>query len=234
MRTWIATTALLAGCRGGFDADILDGLVAHYAMDDDPNGGRITDDFGSHHGHCDPATCPTATAGHIGGGYHFDGTDVVRISHAADLDLPAAFTISLWIALADPAVKQSIFAKPYGTDITNSWLILAQNGTPCFNTTSGTVIQSQCDTALFAPGWIHVVVLYDRSATAITKALYVAGEKRQVNTITTEVVFDDHDILIGADENATNLEFYMTGELDDIRVYDRALAEPEITDLASR
>ena len=90
-------------------------------------------------------------------------------------------------------------------------------------------------TGVLTTNWSHVAVIHD----GIQPTLYINGEA-VAQTFFTDIDrtfwFNDLTGLDNADiatldyYNNANLQFF-NGELDDIRIYDRALTEPEIQSL---
>jgi len=76
--------------------------------------------------------------------------------------------------------------------------------------------------------WYHVAVTYDYSSTANDPVLYIDGVSVNVNETEKPAgsrASDTADIWIG---NHQHFNQYLDGILDDVRIYSRALTEPEI------
>jgi arabinan endo-1,5-alpha-L-arabinosidase len=215
----------------------ISGLIARYSMDDDPSDGVITDASESGlHGACVPGlTCPEPVTGHLGEALRFDGTSnhVVRIVSPSLYTDGQEFTISAWLYLEDPAFDQVALARPVNAGSRDSWGFVAwQNGPTCFETTiADDVAEDSCAGVAFPDGsWIHVAGV----TSATSKDLWISGVRVGQNTGVSGVDFDDHDIVIGMDENGGSPAYRWHGKVDEVQLYDRALTTEEIAMLAAQ
>jgi len=76
--------------------------------------------------------------------------------------------------------------------------------------------------------WHHVALWWDGS----TKATYFDGH-RIASTPNIKIAFDASDITLGSDiDSGTTLVAPLQGQLDDVRIYNRALRDDELLALA--
>jgi hypothetical protein len=220
------------------DADErLPGLLAWYRMDDDPSDGTIDDGGGaSHVARCiNGVSCPVWVAGHRGMALQFDGSTSARITYGAWLATPTAYSIAAWIYIDDSSYNQVAFAKPYGANSQDSWDIVTwspASGTgTCMETQDGAgAEQWVCGPTLPAGQWFHVAGRWDGS----TKALFINGVKAGEVTNAPASLLDNHDVVLGIDENNGSAAYQFHGKLDELEIYDRALTDTEIAGLAAK
>ena len=231
---------LIAGCgRLGFagqpdapdDAADPSGLVARYAMDDDPATGVV---------HAEPATfdapcapCPTAAPGRLGGGYAFDGATRVVLPSTTLVGL-APFTVAVWALPAAGNGLSSLVGKPLDTTTYRNVLSVTFNGgdnSLAFETTIAGLTDAfpvnPTDAVLVPGAWHHIAASWDGAE----RRLYLDGALVGAGVGT----FADSDlaVAIGADLDQGSPAIFFHGTLDEIRFYDRALALAEITALAN-
>lgn len=217
-----------------FDANLPVGLVAWYPLDE-VSGTRFHDVIGAHDGGCTFGSCPTPTQGHHGGAMHFDGvTNCIDIADAGQLELPA-FTIAVW-------AKQEIVAGGNGmtqfakrVDVMamalDSWQLedLSAN-TVQFTTNHGATTNEYAYSPvpkIILGTWQHLAGTWDGAMTRV----YADGVLAASQSHPAPIAYDAHPGLIGCDDNAGIAENYQ-GTLDDLQIYNRALADTEIAQLA--
>lgn len=232
--------------RGGApaDGDLGDGapgdgapgdasLVLWLPFDDDPRDG--IDDLAapSRPAAC-ATTCPLQVPGVRGGAYRFDGTQVVAAPDDAGLRARTG-TLALWLRpaqLPGPSDYVIIAGKPHGPALANSYEIYF------FGMQQQVLIQAGGDahgngsyaSAAWTGGtgeWAHVAATWGADL-----VLYVDGAEvnRQPGFVP---AYDDHGFYAGADFNNGVFELAFAGDLDDVRLYDRALPAEEIAALAA-
>lgn len=251
MRAWALAWIAAAGCgRIGFDEVapapapdgplVPDGLVAWYPMDALAEGTArpVPDATGrGHDGACDvtgqvPPLCPTVAAGRAGPAYHFDGKALIVVDSAPDLLTPAGFTVAAWLRLDDqpPAARACAATKGLGTGTFNSWAMCVEASRQLFfYTVTGTASDSLRSAALVSLGaWHHVAIRWDGT----TKQAFLDGA--EVARSTAAIDFDDATVRIGGDLDGGSDVAPFPGDLDDLRIYGRAIADAELAELASR
>ena len=188
------------------------GLVAHWPLDGaaaDVLGGLNSINYGAA-----PAT------GQVASSLNFDGNDFVELVNADDL--PAASrTLSIWAKHGDDFDGNETLLA-YGSGNTAMRITMEPNpygyGKPAIRV--GSTQRLVAANLLDADRWYHIVVTYDGTE----GALYVDGQALRRGTVDWPV--DPQQGYIGrwgAD--------YWRGELDDARIYDRALSAGEVAEL---
>jgi hypothetical protein len=191
--------------------------------------------------------------GAVGGAYHFDGNDVIT---CADNNLGGdaagtwtQLTIEFWIKVDGWLTGTRIVAKKVGTSSSGSYMVGFQttpdltisNGNQLFfSVTTNIGTADSWDDAnpsthvnnFLTPGnWYHIVCTYKSGPGLV---VYINGTQT-VNlpwngTITTETEFvpGDEPLFIGSDgSGAANR--YLTGTLDELTIYNRALSSQQVT-----
>lgn len=219
------------------DAGLPPGLVAWYPLDDAPGATTFRDVIGGHDGGCTFGTCPTSAPGHHGTAMHFDGAmTCIDIADAGQLDLPA-FTITIWgnQEVAASSVGMTQYAKR--VDVAgmarDSWQLEdGSAGELQFTTNHGATSNEYA----YAPSppptivlgtWQHFAGTWDGTTTRI----YANGVQVAFGNHTAPIAYDTHPGLIGCDDNVGVSETYQ-GTLDDMQIYNRALTDTEIAQLA--
>jgi hypothetical protein len=245
-----AACIVACGCgRFGFGPDSdanLDGVVdtspdsfqlpneiAHYSMDDDPADGVLDDSIAGHAAHCvATVSCPTSVPGHRGNAVAFNGTSqFARVTYGAWLATASAYTYAAWIYL-DGSFDQVAFARPYSTGSDDSVGFVAwSNGTgTCMESVGSAVTnESVCGPTLPVGMWFHVAGRW----TGTKKALFVNGTKVDELASATSIM-DSSDLLIGSDENGGSAAYFWHGKVDELEIFDRALTDVEIQQLAAQ
>ncbi len=221
------------------DGGAATGLVAWYRFDEaDATAGVLDSSGNEFHGTCE-TTCPAPTEGVVGSALSFDGRgDTIVVPYDDRFATTSAFTLALWALWRsiDRDNLRMMIGKPYSEDSLNSWEIYFRDWER-----DGTVELhfAQADRSprdrvsvplsFGANEWVHIAGTWDGT----TAALWVNGE-RVGTRVDEEVRFDQRPIFLGSDNNGSRSTSFFNGDLDDVRIYDRALDEAEIDALASR
>lgn len=212
-------------------AIVTDGLVAWYPMDALVNQ-SVSDAAGHHDGRCGADACPALIApGRVGGGaYMFDGqNDLLRVTSTADLETASGFTVTAWVNRAANSPDACIVNKSFGSNGANSWqACINAAGQLAFFSTGANGDDSQTSGNIDTGRWHHIALWWDGS----TKATYLDGH-RIAATPSVAIAFDTSDITIGSDVDPTGLTAPLQGQLDDTRIYNRALRDDELVALQS-
>jgi hypothetical protein len=210
------------------------GLVAYY-----PFTGNAADSSGNGlNGTIDGASQTTDRFGKTNSAYSFDGNDKISTSSSSTLNLVGDFSISNWILLNQEGLSWFINKSPGGgpgikwvTEIVskNSKYTQPEGATIGFQVGTPTNYNFRAAADVQLNKWIHYSVV--RAGNTIT--LYFNGVKVLENTTT--VIFQNNTSVLhfGSDEAGKATENSLRGKLDDIRIYNRALTQQEITYLAT-
>jgi hypothetical protein len=225
----LACLVLVMSIAGNASAD----LVAHWRLDE--TSGTTAADSSGNGLNGTVEGDPQWVAGVIGGALEFDGDDYVDLGAPAVLDFGTEdFTITAWIKMT-ATTRGSIFAIG-GDDGGGIRYTLAMgegndNKLTLTMDDDSSKNQSMGDTVINDGVWHHVVGMIKGDVALV----YVDGVLD--GTIDLPAGYDlsgvlQHNAYIGAiTSNASNTlhaEKFMIGLIDDVRIYDTALTEPEI------
>ncbi len=221
----IALACLFAGANGAL-ADLNDGLVGYWSLDED--GGSTAYDYSGHgnHGIIDGAIW---AVGISGSALEFDGVDDhVQVPNNPSLN-PGSVSVALWF---NGHVKSETYSYAY---LVSKW---KWNGVPDGSGYRIKVHDSGVAVWMIGLGdgtwygtympyqehiWQHTVGTYESSAG--TMKVYLDGELQATRCIpVTPVPFTSTDLLMDS--------FHaFDGIMDEVRIYDRALSPDEVLDL---
>lgn len=239
----IVGAGLSLGCTAGpidvatlSSGGLTSGLVGHWKFDE--NGGVVANDT-SGNGRTGTIAGPSWAwiPGRFGSALHFSGNDQVTVANFPQAT--GSYSVSAWIYIASYEVAgASSIANVLNTEIPGGgWALFAvlypaANAGYSFRYWVGP--PQEYDVSPPAPcnclaldTWIHLGAVLD--ATSSTLSLYVNGTLEAAATATAAI-----------SPGATTLDmaraqapgYMMTGALDDLAVYDRALVPEEMAQLA--
>jgi len=216
--------------------NLSDGLVAHYKFDGDANDSSGNGNHGTEYGGV------TYVDGVIGKAGSFDGVDdYIGIPHDNTLNLSYDITISSWVNLSELTglSDNNIIINKDGYNISyelaiqdsptnyssipkyNLSFYLGDNGTPQDNggwTDGGyNFVKNQ---------WTLITITYDRSQVKT----FVNGKIIKNYNTNSSMNTNSGDVRIGARGDNEAVSFF-NGQIDDLRIYNRALNEAEIQEL---
>ncbi len=205
------------------------GLVAYY-----PFSGNANDSSGnSHHGTPTNVTSSSDRFDNPNSSYFFMGSaSYVRVDHDTVFNLNGsnALTISCWVKASMPVPSGGgIWCKATPSGPSNYCIVS--------NTANGDIFQLQINhysingsysTPFYAGStgvWHHIVVIYDSLVYKIYRdnLFVVQGAFNTIPVVNTSPLYF-------GDDSDGNHE-YFKGNLDDIRIYNRAISESEIQEL---
>ncbi len=203
-------------------ADLRTGLVGYWSMDQE-SGNQVRDQSDSgHDGQL--VGGPIWSEGHSGNALLFDGRQShVSVEPAAGLNKLNQLTLSGWVKLAPASCPCSIFDKSeseydgFGMSVDASGRVRV--------TLNDTFLTSN---RLVADGrWRHLVAVYDGQ----DLKLFVDGTEDRWDWMNAGGLETLSPLKIGAPRSGR--KGYLTGSLDELRIYDRPLSDEEIEQLAS-
>jgi glucose/arabinose dehydrogenase len=216
------TTDFTIGFSVASGADV--GLVAAYGFNEGA-GGTVADSSGNGlTGTISGATW--TTAGRSGNALVFDGVnDWVTVADHASLDLTTGMTLAAWV-----------FPTAHGNGVWRNVIIKERTGGEAYNLYSNVDlnvpqvwIDPNANTWLDARGtsqlplnaWTHLAATFNGS----TLILYVNGVQVGSRAVSGAILTSTGALRIGG--NSVWGEFFQ-GRIDEIRIYNRALTQPEI------
>jgi hypothetical protein len=198
------------------------GLVAAYNFDEG-SGSSVTDRSGSGNtGSIAGATW--STAGKNGGALSFNGTNaLVTIPSAPSLDLTGSLTLEAWI---DPSASGGAWRTVVFKERPGGMLYSLYANTDA-NSPVGQVFLNSAEQNAGGPTvplntWTHLAATYDGSALR----LYVNGTLAGTLNVSGTLTKSTDPLRIGGN---TIWGEYFRGLIDDVRVYNRALSQSEIS-----
>ena len=195
------------------------GLVAAYSFDAG-SGSTLADESGS--GNSGTISGATWTSnGKFGGALSFDGTnDWVEIADASSLDLTTGMTLEAWVKpSAAPSGWSTVLSKERNR---LAYGLFAGEDT---GRSAGQVVIANEHTALgdeLPPGvWSHLATTYDGA----TLRLYVNGVLSGSTPVSGSIRTSSGQLRIGGNSRGGR---WFAGQIDEVRVYDRALSSAEL------
>jgi hypothetical protein len=217
---------------------IVSGLLAHWTMDAASIvGNQLIDSSGNQNdGTLYRFSPPITVLGRFGEALSYGASQGAHVDITTiALDLAAGHTnsFSFWFYRNAGAVDDAILLlpSPYGSRY-DLWLTGSAGQFLCFNTGNKECLGIE-DNNLIGR-WVHVVALFGNGPTA-SSTLYVDGVLRAPRCLV-DYGFAPCDVsgtaglpvILGGD-----IDYYFYGELDDVRVFNRALTASEVTALYS-
>lgn len=207
--------------------DLTEGLVAHYTFDGNANDDSGNGNDGVIHG----VTSTTDRYGNADSAYHFNGTSAyIEVADSDSLrEVGQTVTLSAWINIDDwDNGWASIMCKgiadgnrQYGIQISNTgyWLVNKYNESKANDLT--------VDQSPKIGSWCHVAMTY----TPEFVSAYLNGELIGTMTPLGSLVENSEPLYIGVD--LPGGDEYLVGDMDEVRIYNRALSAAEVRALSS-
>ena len=177
---------------------------------------------------------PTWVAGKYGQGLGFNGSNqYVLVPDENSLDITSAITLAAWVKPGKTGT-QNIIKKAIGTGAPGGYELSLSNGGIVFiRLNGGTTTTTRLDSSITYPTngttWMHIAATTNGTFIKV----YINGTLDTSKTVTPFIINTNAtNIGIGAEPAATPINFFQ-GVIDDARIYNRALTDPEIAALAS-
>ena len=170
----------------------------------------------------------TYATGKVGTAFHFDGTGHLSVTDNIQLDIPQAITLEAWAnfsSLSNP--YNTILAKESSVATRNYLISVTQNGAIHLsygNASAANVNVTTVDGVISTGQWYHIVGVID--TVSGTMGVYVNGTLVQSGATSGAMITSTSDLRIGGATNGTTSR--MTGLLDEVAIYNRALSTTEI------
>lgn len=198
---------------------VASGLVAHYALDEEPPQAAKTG-------------AVSTVGGMLGNAAKFEGDGCISVTDSVAFDSTDAFSFGAWM---QPASAGCIISKMDDANDMRGFDVTLRKGKAIVNLVhrwNSDAIQVATVASLPMRQWQHLMVTYDGSSTAAGVKIFVDGQLQAVN--------DGHDSLTGTIRTSQPLRIgrrqasaSLEGLVDDVRLYDRQLTDDEVYHLAS-
>jgi hypothetical protein len=212
--------ALLTCLASPLRADAAPGLVAAYGFSEGGGGSTADASGNGHTGILAGATW--TTQGRFGNALAFSGNNqTVVVADSNALDLTSGMTLSAWVyPTASNGVREVVIKEGAGVDIYN---LYARNwrGQPEANVYVAGGNRTAEASVLPVNTWTHLAATYDGTAVK----LYVNGVQAASAAQSGAIAVSNGMLRIGG--NSLWGEYFQ-GTIDEVRIYNRALAPAEI------
>jgi hypothetical protein len=236
----IATGLLAAaGCSPGplevatlSSGTLTNGLVAYWPLDE--GNGTLADDE-SGNGHNGIIAGPMWVPGQFGSALQFSGPDY--LSAGGFPAATASYSVSAWVFI-EPYATAAPIANIVSTDSPGGgWALYATFGPGNegyefhFFSPGGPqgYASASCNTCFVPASWVHLAAVVDGEASTLT--LYVNGVAVKMTATTSAILPGSSTLYVGRSAEL-NPTFPLTGEVDEIAIYSRALVGQEVARLA--
>ncbi len=207
------------------DSVLLKGLVAHYGFNGNANDSSLYKNNATVTG----ATLVSDRFGIPNSAYEFNGTsNYITVPGKTTNDLTSNYTISLWLYAPTGLKGGQVLGKWGIGGVKNAAYILTVSSTGILNVTNNDGISNyglSASRAISLDKWHHIVVRYSGDTLSL---------------FSDNTLLDFKKGIMKAQSSKYNLDIgwesfgryqYFKGKLDDIRLYERALSESEISTL---
>lgn len=148
------------------------------------------------------------------------------VPYNALVNLTTAFTLAGTIRRSGSGPAQIMLGRPRTGNTTEWWSVGYRNGKPQFilSTNVGQPTTLTANNAVNTNVWQHLAATWD----GVTMRLYVDGVQVITAAKGGTLTADTTPISVGAVGTGTTADSYLSGNIEDIRIYNRAMTANEI------
>lgn len=226
----MSTTGDGTGSSDGGMVPLDPDLVAWYACER-PTKAGVVDSTG--HGHDAKCTaCPVGEPGIKGNACTFSGAERLEIDPNDEIAVDL-FTVAAWVRTDGPAADEhyTVVGKPVGDSFRNTWELIFSGFNGALSFCWGSDIGAACASVEAKYGeWMHLAGTFD----GMTGRLYIDGVlvDESSEPLPDGIGYDGHPMIIGGDIDSDMEDHNLVGQIDDVRLYGRALTDEEVGALA--
>jgi Concanavalin A-like lectin/glucanases superfamily len=196
------------------------GLVAAYGFEE--SSGPTTADA-SGNGHVGTLSGATrSTLGKNGSALSFDGNDLVTVADAPGLDLTTGMTLEAWVLPASGGGWRTVIMKERPGDLAYALYSSSTGSRPSGWLTTPSEHSVSGPGSITTGAWTHLALTYDGAALK----LFVNGAQTASQPASGAITTSTQPLRFGGNSIWNNE--WLSGRLDDIRIYNRALSAGEI------
>ncbi len=194
----------------------------------------LTADWAVREGLAFEAALNESTSGKVGGAAHFNGSRVETLGEQADYGFYDKFTVALW--MRPEAATGAIVTRAVDKTDDEGWSVYLENSKLQVNLIKRRLddsIRLETVRALPVGQWQHVAISYDGSRLASGVKIFINGRPEPVSIILDAINQDFRakaPLRLGA---GGYLEAKFRGDLDELRIYGRAVTDEEAAILAT-
>jgi hypothetical protein len=220
------------------DTNLPPDLVAWWPL----NGDALDASGNGHNGTVFNATTSSGRHGEASRAYFFNGSNAyIQVPDAHDLELSNDFSIAVWFRsspdsdTSDTSGDVLISKHVSGSNDGKSWAMFLA---AIFPSTNSVWFQPPWNISAAHSGqtlknsWVHSVFTYND--TTKNWSFYKNGNIDASGTQALDIADTAFTLLIGAENASTGVRSFLRGDIDDIKVFDRALTSDEAWFLYSR
>ena len=205
--------------------------IKHYFSLNEKSGKQVKDEISGVHGTLSGQLKSTNRGDELG--LSFDGKTSFNFQDWPDIERDSSFTFSAWLKLPADGNGSAVFARMNEDNNFRGYDFWLQNrsfGTHIVSTWPSNALKVVSDKQLEVNKWHHVVVVYDGSSKASGVKLYLDGNLVG-NKVEQDSLKDSIVTKIPFKLGSRSKSSYFKGELDELRIYDRALNQDEIKNI---
>ena len=214
---------------------LTDGLAGYWKMDE-ASGTNVADSVGGNTGTA-TSSDPSVTTGNYSNARSFSGSSSANIAipDNSSLDPSSAITISAWINVTGgDGTYRTVVCKPTtagwgGTYASYCMRLTSANTLEMWvnNGADGADYARSTSTIIAGSGWKYVTGTFDGS----TETIYINGSANGTPTsYSASITNSAYPLTIGSHNSLSSGEAFY-GNIDDVRIYNRALSTTEISNI---
>jgi hypothetical protein len=198
--------------------DISTGLVLHYEFEG--TSGDVIDAAGSHNGTNYGAT--RGVSGKIGNAFNFDGSSHVTINNHSDISGFSEFTLAAWVYPTTLSTNKTVLAK---VNSGRDFVLKFYNTTLEAHFYNGGYRRCYGNSTVPVNQWVHVLCTWKNNQWKI----YYNGVLENTCSLTGyDPPWISNEMYVGA---LTGTSEKFIGSIDEVRIYNRALTDADVTEL---
>ncbi|MGI6198362.1 MAG: LamG domain-containing protein [Candidatus Cloacimonadaceae bacterium] len=219
--------------------DLTTGLIAYYPF----NGNAYDMSGNGNNGSVVGATLSEDRFGNPDSAYYFDGNDYINIGQLPQLQGAQGITVSCWIYRTSSNRTEGFVGKWYTSPQTNN-VFLLYNGEGDYKNKGAFTVQyanaynattgMQGTSTMPQHQWIHLVGTWNGAdgVSKIYKNGVLDNSSVKIESMNHTIYYNtSYPAMIGNWGYLWGSNYYMIGYIDDVRIYNRALTDAEVSHL---
>ena len=203
----------------------------HWRLNDIDNGSLTASDSGTNPINGVITDCILSQTGQISRNMEFTGSSsYIEVSSDTVVDNNFNTTWSAWVNTTQTTQYVGIIAKG-ALALENGFGLIMYSGTSLFQSRTGETIVEATGPSIWDAGWTHLVGVRDNDNSE-TKIYYNGDRYKTVSGVLSATTIAPKLIIGGRDSNG--ILFNFNGNIEDVRIYDRALTQQEISAIYSK